>query len=227
MKKMEDELKEGSFFRSNSCYLVNMDEVTGVKGDYVIINNSFKNITCREEGCFDKKCTVVLTTGGSDPKGILLDLLEWSRNVDSTKYKIIALYGKAFKHQSEILRVQSTLPAFIELKPFDPEEFGNADIVFTTFGVTVYELIYLSRLILTIGHTKRHALLGGLLEKRYKASINTGYYEDMDENVFLDFLARASDPVVRKSLTQKVKPLIDGKGVERVSKIVNDLLIKH
>jgi len=39
MKKMEDELKEGIFFRSNSCYLVNMDEVTGVKGDYVIINN--------------------------------------------------------------------------------------------------------------------------------------------------------------------------------------------
>lgn len=39
MKKMEDELKEGSFFRCNSCYLVNLDEVTGVKGDYVIIGS--------------------------------------------------------------------------------------------------------------------------------------------------------------------------------------------
>lgn len=38
MKRMEDELQDGSFFRSNNCYLVNLDEVSGVKGDFVIIN---------------------------------------------------------------------------------------------------------------------------------------------------------------------------------------------
>lgn len=37
LKKMEDNLKEGSFFRCNSCYLVNLDEVTGVSGDFVLI----------------------------------------------------------------------------------------------------------------------------------------------------------------------------------------------
>jgi len=38
LKRMEEELKEGSFFRCNNCYLVNLDEVTGVKGDFVIVN---------------------------------------------------------------------------------------------------------------------------------------------------------------------------------------------
>jgi DNA-binding LytR/AlgR family response regulator len=37
MKKMEDNLKDGSFFRCNSCYLINLDEVTGVSGDFAMI----------------------------------------------------------------------------------------------------------------------------------------------------------------------------------------------
>jgi len=39
MKKMEEDLKDGNFFRCNSCYLVNLDEVTGVNGDFVNIKS--------------------------------------------------------------------------------------------------------------------------------------------------------------------------------------------
>jgi DNA-binding LytR/AlgR family response regulator len=38
LKRMEEELRDASFFRCNNCYLVNLDEVTGVKGDFVIVN---------------------------------------------------------------------------------------------------------------------------------------------------------------------------------------------
>lgn len=40
MKKMEEDLKDGKFVLCNSCYLVNLDEVTGVKGDFVIVNRA-------------------------------------------------------------------------------------------------------------------------------------------------------------------------------------------
>ncbi len=38
LKRMEDELKDSQFFLCNSCYLVNLNEVTGVKGEFVMIH---------------------------------------------------------------------------------------------------------------------------------------------------------------------------------------------
>lgn len=40
LKKIEGELNEGQFFRCNNCFLVNLDKVKGVKGDFVIVNNA-------------------------------------------------------------------------------------------------------------------------------------------------------------------------------------------
>jgi DNA-binding LytR/AlgR family response regulator len=39
LKRLEEELKEDSFFRCNNCFLVNLDEVMSVIDEYVIVNN--------------------------------------------------------------------------------------------------------------------------------------------------------------------------------------------
>ncbi|MDD4184128.1 MAG: LytTR family DNA-binding domain-containing protein [Candidatus Izemoplasmatales bacterium] len=40
LKKIEEELKQGSFFRCNNCFLVNLDEVKSVKDDYVVVSDT-------------------------------------------------------------------------------------------------------------------------------------------------------------------------------------------
>lgn len=40
LKRIEEELKESSFFRCNNCFLVNLDEVKGVVDDFVIVNDT-------------------------------------------------------------------------------------------------------------------------------------------------------------------------------------------
>lgn len=40
LKRIEEKLVDASFFRCNSCFLVNLDEVMSVKDDYVIVNNT-------------------------------------------------------------------------------------------------------------------------------------------------------------------------------------------
>ena len=40
LKKIEEELKVGSFFRCNNCFLVNLDEVKSVNYDFVTVNDT-------------------------------------------------------------------------------------------------------------------------------------------------------------------------------------------
>ncbi len=40
LKMIEEELADGSFFRCNNCFLVNLDEVKSVKDDFVIVNDT-------------------------------------------------------------------------------------------------------------------------------------------------------------------------------------------
>ena len=54
IKEMENKLKEHNFFRANSCYLVNLYWVSGVEGDFCIIeNHKLKISRPRKKGFMD------------------------------------------------------------------------------------------------------------------------------------------------------------------------------
>lgn len=57
LKRMEDELKDSNFTLCNSCYLVNLNAVTGVKGDYVIINKKELKISRPRKKAFMDQLT--------------------------------------------------------------------------------------------------------------------------------------------------------------------------
>ncbi len=118
--------------------------------DWVLINKEI--LALKPKLTFPKKIEkVVITTGGSDPSGMLFKFLEL---LGQTKKEVLILIGDAFKHKQKLndLRLQANF----KILPYHPSKLLEADVALATFGVTVYELIYLNIPVICAGHTKEN-----------------------------------------------------------------------
>ena len=107
--------------------------------------------------------TIVITTGGSDPSGKLFKFLDW---LEGCKREVLILIGDAFKHKDRLKNL--SLPSNFKVLPYHPNKLLEGDIALATFGVTVYELIYLNIPFVCVGHTEENQKSCELLSQRFK-----------------------------------------------------------
>jgi len=108
---------------------------------------------------------VVITTGGSDPRGVLIKILPWLMEGNfNAEFRV--LIGESFQQRDKLESIIHDMPNNFRILDYSPREFINADIVICTFGVTVYEMIYLQIPTICIAHTIQNDYACRILHKK-------------------------------------------------------------
>jgi len=104
----------------------------------------------------------------------LFYLIDWLKNC---KKNIILLIGEAFRYRNKLKELK--LPENFKILPYNPIYLLEGDIAIATFGVTIYELVYLNIPTLCAGHTKENATGCEILSKRCEMVKSMGYFKDI------------------------------------------------
>lgn len=191
--------------KSGSEYIILRDEIL-----------AFKNQIKRNY----PSANIVVTTGGTDPKGVLLKLILWLKEMN-LRTDILILVGKSFKFQKKLEKIKKSLPRNFHILSYSPKELTKGDIAICTFGVSVYEMIYLKIPTISIAHNKENAYGAKILEKRYGVIKDMGNIKDVAfQEIRKAVMKLLEDKNYYKKMVDKCNNLIDGKGAERTAELI-------
>ena len=122
---------------------------------------------------------IVVTTGGTDPEGVLLKLIPWLKEMDLAA-NILVLVGVAFKYKDELEHLIGNLPDNCRVMPYSVQKLVKGDIAICTYGVSIYELIYLQIPTICISHSVENAQGARILKERYEVIEDLGYIKDIN-----------------------------------------------
>lgn len=197
--------------------------------EYIVLNEKVKKNSSNtlKIKAWSEKINIVVSTGGSDPEGVLFYLLEWMDGFQRSDVSVTFLIGEAFAHQEKLSKLKLQLPPHLKVVPYDFMQWLEADLAISTFGVTTYELMHLGIPVLCIGHALQNAKRSHILAQRYQATVDLGYFKDVQKEVFLTQLNYYTDNYnQRQLLRQRARGLVDGKGAERVAQLVYELALQ-
>ncbi len=193
--------------------------------EYIIINDEIKAI-CADLKKKSREVYIAITTGASDKDGIMMQALEWL-NDSSLDYTIKALYGFDFYHMDALQSMIPRLKPTIEVKRFNFPDLLSSYLAVSAVGVTVYELIFSTIPVLTIGHTLKNSKAGEILQNRYGCSHHLGLFPNLKKNDFIDSIRRHMDSHdTMNEIRKQQVGFIDGKGIDRLSGMIADLCFK-
>lgn len=194
--------------------------------EYVVVNERIKNLDLgKRKRSKNSKFTIVISTGGADPEGVLFHILEWLSGFREDGLEVVVLIGESFAHRGRLAQIKRSLPDNFRLVPYDPAEWLNADLAVCTFGITTYDLMYLGVPSLCIGHIPSSAKRSAILQERFQATVNLGYFSDVTKDKFLSCLGHYMDNQRdRLLLGERSRSIIDGGGAERIAKLIHQLI---
>lgn len=163
--------------------------------------------------------SIMITTGGSDAKGVTEKLLNYLTEKDEfAELKINVVVGSAFLNKEKIFEIEKQHKNItIYDNPSKMSEIMLAsDIAISSGGSTLYELCACGTPTLAItiadnqkGITKKLDDLGLIL--------SLGCWEDLSEDVFMNQLNRLlRDYETRKHMSENGQKLVDGNGCARI-----------
>ncbi|GAH59111.1 unnamed protein product, partial [marine sediment metagenome] len=187
--------------------------------EYTIINKSILKLNPKIS--FPEKVkNIVVTTGGTDPEGVLIKLISWLKEMN-LKANILILVGQAFKFQNELEHLMGNLPDNFHVMPYSLQELIKGDIAICTFGVSIYEMIYLKIPIICISHNLENTSGAKILKERYGVIEDMGHIKDINpQNLYMAITKLLTDKVYYKNMVERCGNLLDGKGAKRVGKII-------
>ena len=188
--------------------------------EYIILRNEILNSKRKINYNLHNPPNILTTTGGTDPEGVLLKLIPWLKEM-KLKVNFLILVGKAFKYKDELEKMIVSLPDNFQILPYSLEAFKEADIVICTFGVSIYEMIYLQIPTICISHSIENANSVEILKERYNVIEDMGYFKDVtSKTLYGAITGLLTDKKYYKSVIKECDNLIDRKGAKRVVNII-------
>ena len=186
---------------------------------YTILNKNILRFKPKRD--FQKEVkNIVVTTGGTDPEGVLLKLIPWLNEMDLAA-NILVLVGQAFKFKDELEHLTSNLPDNFRVMPYSPQELVKGDIAICAYGVSIYELIYLQIPTICISHSVENAYGARILKERYKVIEDLGYIKDINpQDLYLAITKLLTDKRYYIDMVERCGNLVDGEGAKRVAQII-------
>ena len=177
--------------------------------DWILLRNEITNAPVSKV-----KYPLVITTGGSDPRGVFFkiwDLLE------GTDVHATFLIGSSFVNRDKLPVADN----FLDIAEFDINYIASAGTVISTFGTSIAECLFLKKPVISLGHSYENAIGSEILSSRTPACINLGYFEGVTRELLLNEIDRLKQPNedIQSWFRQNI---IDGKGVNRVVNWIKD-----
>ncbi|WGS63898.1 PseG/SpsG family protein [Marinitoga aeolica] len=210
-----DIIINGNIHAFNLKYDENPKKLLGPK--YLVMKEEYWNNDSKSS----KKCVnnnILITTGGSDPNKLMIKFVEALSDIDINKKIIIGpMYEEKY---IEIIKNKINDSFDLIYKPlFLKDYIDNSDIVITSAGSTIYEVLTLKKTPIIYTIAKNQELIAKELEKF--GVINFGNYKNIDFEKLGDFINEiASSIKLYSNKIQNLSDLYDGKGALRVAKTI-------
>jgi len=194
---------------------------------YIPINKELKKYR-NFNNKISEKPVISLTTGGSDPRGVMLKLLPLFDLGNFADYTIISLVGESFTFMKELCCLVDSLPDNIFLKTFSYENLKNSDLVISTFGVTSYELIYMGVPFISVSHAENNARGSEILSGRYPVIQDFGLIDNLNIDLFLTAIDKSlRDSHFKLNFLNETQGLMDVEGIDRICEIIKSFKRQH
>ena len=171
--------------------------------DWIILREEFLNIRSTS-----KDFPIVVTTGGSDPDGVLFKL--WDLLKDQ-KIQAIFLVGESFSFTDCLPNEDQ----YLKVEDYNIEYLAKAQTIISTFGSSITECLYLKKPVISVAHSMENAYGSSLLSRRSPACFDLGYFKDLDQERLIKAINTYQEPS-EEIMNWLNKSPIDGKGAERV-----------
>ena len=160
---------------------------------------------------------LLVNTGGTDPTGVIFKLFPFLIHLE---IEIIIMMGKGFKDEEHLYDLSREIKN-IKLISFNHSILQTADIIICTFGVTLYESIYLGIPTICVAHNnENHKSLNNLFQK-FPFFMSLGHINNIDIKIFNYCINQLlTDKKKYENISNKCFELIDGLGSKRVASIL-------
>ncbi|HEX9743847.1 MAG TPA: hypothetical protein VGB30_00315 [bacterium] len=190
--------------------------------DYVILPPDITSLKNNVEPAKKKVSRGFVSTGGSDPTGLTIHIIESLKDLNDTTINWKIIIGPASGYRSEAL--SGTAPENVELinggdisRADFLEWMSAADLLISNGGTTLYESLSLGRP--TLAHYQNEfeaEVIDILSDEGACVKIHSWVVDQAAEQIGL--LAGSSD--LRSSYSKKAMKLIDGKGSVRIAGMI-------
>ena len=191
-----------------------------------ILNDAFK----KSKPIFIKKNveSILVVQGGSDTLCFVPQIINLLNNLE-TNYKITVVLGPSFKCWSKLDKAlqknKKSIKIFHKVKNMN-HEMKKHDLAITGGGMTLLELCCLGIPSLVVCAEKFEEETAKLLERK-GFGMNLEFNRILSKQRFLKVSNQLlSSYPLRRNMNTIGRNLVDGKGSERVSKLINELIEK-
>ena len=219
-KIFSDLLFNGSIVNQFQKYLIDKNKTKYFKGPkFILIRKEFSSN--REKFYLNKKIKKILIIfGGNDQNNITKKILKYFLD---KKYNITIVIGPSYKYLKNIEKIifNNKKIKLFQNKKNIAELYIKHDIVISSAGITAYELACLGIPSIFMPMDKYQMKTAKEMELN-GFGINYGYwdnnYKKLDQTIYL-----ISNQDIRKKMSTCGKKLVDGKGLERILKKIQEL----
>jgi len=207
--------------------IINKASKIFIGSKYWIMDNEFRKHKKKLSDIYDKqKYNVVVSIGGSDPHELSLMLAKGLEKIDHIKTTIII--GPFFKNLSKLNQIVKNNKNFSLI--FSPKkiwnEFLKGDVVISGAGSTLFELAVQRIPTICIAAVEHQKPYAKTFESKGFAK-NLGFWR----NVKKDLIRRTvieilNDKLKRRKMNLADNKILDGKGLLRVTKILEENINK-
>ncbi len=186
-----------------------------IGAEYFPLNPEFLKSKRIRHGRF----TILVTMGGSDPNRLTQKVCKALKHL-KWDFKAVIVLGAAFKEQ----HIPSDRRFTVIKNPKNIAKLmASSDLAITAFGTTLYELAYMGVPAFIMSNYMREKDEIRTFEK-LGTSISLGYFKDVSEASILNVVDRLKHDQKRSlKLSNGGKKLVDGKGVQRIIKLLRGL----
>lgn len=195
-------------------YKVNADTKLLLGTDYILLRDEFKNLI--NKGIKNKIYDIMITVGGSDPNKITERILNYISEID---YKFHVVIGPSFSDTSFVEKFKTHNIKFYYNADMC-EIMKKCDLAIAACGSTLYELSACGVPTLGIIIVDNQQ---GIANKLNKMNIvkSLGWYDKISKEDLINNIDKLdNDYILRKSLSEKASKLVDGKGAERIARVL-------
>ncbi|MFC1917391.1 PseG/SpsG family protein [Chloroflexota bacterium] len=190
--------------------------------EYAIIREEFRQHISQVKEVSQKVSRVLVSFGGADPKGNTRRALQLLEMVGAADVRIDVILGPLWR--SESIQVLSNNVRWHRALPPSamPSLMAGADFAFCGAGTTMIELLYLGTPVIVLPQNSLEERFALSIEQKGAAKLI--HHDSPNTDDISQISSLLHFPQERGKLSQQGRSLVDGRGKERIHRIIRSML---